>query len=212
MTNFRRNTRILQTVKPQQADELQTALAQDALTLSSFGCHLIFEPIDNISSREFAEFIIKANYLYGRDHVATVLINSPGGSVYDGFGIIDLMECSRVKIQTVAIGCVASMASLIFVAGSPGHRVMSRNAYMMTHQFSEYLEGKYHDLVAMRAHEDELHDKFIAFYKKHSTMTETQINNILLKSSDTYISAERALEYGLCDKVQDPWEEASDLH
>jgi ATP-dependent protease ClpP protease subunit len=119
------------------------------------------------------------------------------------------MECSKVKIQTVAIGCVASMASLIFVCGTPGLRVMSRNAYIMTHQFSEYLEGKYHDLVAARSHEDELHARFVDFYKKHSNMTEQQINDILLKSSDTYINAEKALEYGLCDKIADPWEESN---
>jgi len=207
MQNFKRNGRIAQPARNQAHEDLQTILAQDAMTLESFGSHLIFEPIDSESSRYFAEFIIKSNYLYGKDHVATVLINSPGGSVYDGFGIIDLMECSKVKIQTVAIGCVASMASLIFVCGTPGLRVMSRNAYIMTHQFSEYLEGKYHDLVAARTHEDELHARFVSFYKKHSTMTEQQINEILLKSSDTYINAEKALEYGLCDKIQDPWEE-----
>lgn len=210
MQNFRRNGRIQVPGRKltESQEDLQQILATDAMSLASFGTHLIFEPIDSESARYFAEFIIKANYLYNsKDHVATVLINSPGGSVYDGFGIIDLMECSKVKIQTVAIGCVASMGSLIFVAGTPGHRIMSRNAYMMTHQFSEYLEGKYHDLVAARTHEDELHDRFVQFYKKNSAMTEKQINEILLKSSDTYINAERALEYGLCDKIQDPWED-----
>jgi hypothetical protein len=74
MQNFKRNGRIPTPNKnSREQEDLQNVLAQDAMSLASFGAHLIFEPIDGESARYFAEFIIKSNYLYGKDHTATVL-------------------------------------------------------------------------------------------------------------------------------------------
>jgi ATP-dependent Clp protease protease subunit len=151
------------------------------------------------------EFILKANYVFPKDQPVTIFLNSPGGDVYSGFGTIDLMECSKVKIQTVTIGIVASMASLIFTAGTKGMRIMSKNSFIMTHQFSGYFEGKYHEMIAQRTHEDDLQQRFIQHFLRHSKMNEEEIKDILLRSSDTYISAKEALRWGLCDKIQDPW-------
>lgn len=173
--------------------------------LSSIGAYMLFGEIHEESTEDLCEFIIKANYLFTDEQPITLLINSPGGSVYDGFGIIDLMESSKLKIQTVAIGMVASMAALIFTTGTKGMRVMSRNSFVMTHQFSQTLEGKYHDFIAQRAHEDDLHNRFIQHFLRHTKMNEKQINDILLGSADKFISAKEALKYGICDQVKDPW-------
>lgn len=185
-----------------KSDEPVTA---DSFSLASIGAYMLFTGIDEDSSKDFCEFIIKANYVFPADQPITLLINSPGGVVYDGFGMIDLMECSRLKIQTVAIGVVASMAALIFTAGTKGMRTMSKNAFIMTHQFSTWVEGKYHDLVATRAHEDVLHQRFVQHFQRHSKMTEKQINEVLLGSSDKWLTAKDALKLGLCDRIQDPW-------
>ena len=166
---------------------------------------MLFRPVDEESSEDLCEFIIKSNYIFPPDQPLTILINSPGGGVYDGFGIIDLMECSRLKIATVAIGVVASMASMIFTAGSKGMRTMSRNSYIMTHQFHNWFEGRYHEFVAGRDHEDDLHQRFIQHFVRHSKMTEKQVADILLGPSDKWINAKDALKYGLCDRIQDPW-------
>jgi ATP-dependent Clp protease protease subunit len=115
------------------------------------------------------------------------------------------MDCSRLKIQTVAIGVVASMAALIFTAGTKGLRTMSRNSFIMTHQFSNWLEGRYHEFVAQRSHDDELHNRFIQHFVRNSKLSEKQVKDILLGPSDKYLSAADALKYGLCDRVQDPW-------
>ena len=192
------NKEVQQSYKQEERFEL--------ITLQSLGAYMLFRPIDDESSQDLCEFIIKANYSFAPDQPLTILINSPGGSVYDGFGIIDLMECSRLKIQTVAIGMVGSMAALLFSAGTKGMRIMSRNSYIMTHQFSQGVEGKYHEFIAQRSHEDELHNRFVQHFIRHTKMTEKQINDILLGASDKWISAKEALKYGLCDKIQDPWE------
>lgn len=179
----------------------------DNISLASMGAYLFFDEVNSETTKDLCEFLVKANYIFGpTNQSVTILVNSPGGDVYDGFGIVDLMECSKVKIQTVGIGQVVSMASLIFTAGSKGLRVMSRNSFIMTHQFYSYFEGKYHELVAQRDHDDALQERFVQHFLKHSKMTEKQIKSVLLAKSDYWIDAKEALKLGLCDKIQDPWE------
>ena len=180
--------------------------SMDDFTLESVGAYMLFDDIDQDSAKDLCEFIIKANYVFEKDQPLTILINSPGGGVYDGFGIIDLMESSKLVIQTVGIGMMASMASLIFTAGTKGKRIMSRNSFIMTHQFHQGVEGKYHEFVAQRAHEDDINERFIQHFVRHTKMSEKQVREILLGSSDKWISAKEALEYGICDAIKDPWE------
>ena len=184
----------------------QEVFSIDNFSLQSIGAYMIFSEINEDSSRNLCEFIIKANYVFPPDQPLTLLINSPGGSVYDGFGIIDLMKSSKLEIQTVGIGMIASMAALIFVAGTKGKRVMSKNSYLMTHQFFQAVEGRYHEFIAQRSHEDDLHNKFVKHFLDHTKLNEQQINEILLGSTDRMISAEQALEYGMCDVIQEPWD------
>jgi len=183
------------------------ALTVDSVSLQQMGAYMLFDEINYMTCQGLCEFIIKANYIFPADQPLTIFLNSPGGGVYDGFGTIDLMECNRLKIQTVAVGMVASMAALIFTAGTKGMRVMSKNSFILTHEFSNYFEGKYHEFVAQRAHEDDLQERFIQHFKRHSKLNEMQIKDILLRSSDTYINAKDAVKYGLADKIRDPWED-----
>ena len=187
------------------AVEVLTDFGIDDVPLHSLGAYMLFDEVCPESVQGLCEFIIKANYIFPKEKPLTILINSPGGDCYDGFSVIDLMETSRLKIQTVAIGLIASMASMIVTAGSPGMRVMTKNAFIMTHQFSTYFEGKYHEILATRDHDDELHRRFIEHFRKHTTMTEKQIKDVFLGPSDKWITAKEALKYGLCDRIQNPW-------
>lgn len=202
-TGFKRKSANEQ--RSQRSSSDPDVLSMDMLSLQSLGAYMMFDPVDAYSMHGLNEFILKANYVFPEDQPVTIFLNSPGGDVYSGFGTIDLMECSRIKIQTVTVGIVASMAALIFTAGTKGMRIMSKNSFIMTHQFSSYLEGKYHELIAQRDHEDDLQSRFITHFLRHSKMNESEIKDVLLRSSDTYISAKEAVKYGLCDRIQDPW-------
>jgi ATP-dependent Clp protease protease subunit len=195
-------------VQETTADESGTS-PMDTVSLASLGVYMFFEDVNPTSTKNLSEFIIKANCLFDDDQPLTILINSPGGCVYHGFGIIDLMEASRLPIQTVAVGSVCSMGSIIFTSGTPGMRVMSKNAYIMTHQFNDWTEAKYHEFVAQRKHHDDLHNRFVEHFVRTSKMSEAQVKDILLGSSDKWISAQEALEYGLCDMIKDPFGQES---
>ena len=184
---------------------IESPMSVDTMSLSSIGVYMMFRPVDEESAEHLCEFIIKSNFMLPHTQPLTIMINSPGGSVYDGFGIIDLMECSRLKVHTVAVGAVASMGAVIFTAGSKGNRTMTKNSFIMTHQFSSMMFGKYHELVATREHEDILQDRMVEHFVRNSKMTEKQVRDVILGPSDKWITAAEALKYGLCDRIQDPW-------
>ena len=178
----------------------------DDVDLDKLGVHMMFGEINEDVCLEACEFIIKSNFTFHASKILTVMINSPGGDVYDGFGIIDLMGSSRLRIRTVAIGSIASMGAVIFTAGTPGQRIMTKNAYMMTHQFSQSQDAKYHKLVATREHEDEIHNRFVKHFVSTTKMNEREVKDIILGPSDKWLNAEECLKLGLCDKIQNPWD------
>src|SRR5437763_15582758 len=61
-------------------------------------------------------------------------INSPGGSVSAGFGIIDTMKFLRCDVATTCIGMAASMGAILLSAGSKGKRAVLQNSQVMLHQ------------------------------------------------------------------------------
>ena len=50
----------------------------------------------------------------------SIYINSPGGSVYAGYGIYDTMQFISSDVSTICTGMAASMASVLLVAGTKG--------------------------------------------------------------------------------------------
>lgn len=129
-----------------------------------------------------------------------IILNSPGGYTDAGNAFIDLMQWCRLKVRTIALGEIASMATLIFIHGD--ERVMAPNSIAMIHQFSSANMGNYTDLVAYRKYEDieqKRHLKMFVNCSKYKT--EEDVQKYLLKSHDNYLTPEEMMEHGLCDGV-----------
>lgn len=188
--------------------DLQTILSFDALTLGNLGTHLLFDEINEVSAKTCAEFIIKSNLVFN-DRTLTLFINSEGGGVADGFSIIDVMNTSRLPIRTVGIGMIASMGLLILCAGTRGERVITKNTEIMAHQFSAFMGGKHHELMAVQKSYIRLQNQFIKHFKLHSKMTEKQIQSILFAPSDMYLEPHELLKFGLVDHVVDYFDQPS---
>lgn len=178
-------------------------LPMDNFSIQALGSHMVFGEIDEHTSLVTIEFLLKANMLLPDSYVLNLFVNSPGGHVTDGFAIIDVMETSRLPIQTVGVGLIASMALLILAAGTKGRRVITKNSAIMAHQFYSYLEGKHHELVAGQKRHVQLEHQFIKYFMTHSSMTEKQIKDILLAPSDRWLTPNECKKYGLCDVVSE---------
>jgi ATP-dependent Clp protease protease subunit len=130
-------------------------------------------------------------------------INSPGGSVSAGFGIIDTMKFLRCDVETTCIGMAASMGAVLLSAGTKGKRYVLQNSQVMLHQplIGGVLQGPATDLGIEAKHMLRLRDrlyKMMADYTGKST-------DVIHRDFDRnkWLFAEEAVEYGCADRVLD---------
>ena len=138
---------------------------------------------------------------YGNLSFLTLIINSAGGNLDDAFALIDVMEGSRVPIRTVGLGMIASAALMIFMSGRKGYRTLSPNTSILSHQWSCGVYGKRHELVSVQNQFDIIDKKVYNLYKSKTKLSKTNIYKTLLPPSDVWLTAEEALDYGICDKI-----------
>ena len=130
-------------------------------------------------------------------------INSPGGSVSAGFGIVDTMKHLRCDVATTCIGMAASMGSFLLAAGTKGKRFCLPNSQVMLHQplIGGVLQGPATDLGIEAKHMLRLRDRL---YKLMGEYTGKDYDTIKRDfDRNKWLFAEEAVAYGCADKVQD---------
>ena len=131
-------------------------------------------------------------------------INSPGGSVSAGLGIIDTMKFLRCDVATTCIGMAASMEHFLSAGrGHRGKRAALPNSQVMLHQplIGGVLQGPATDLGIEAAHMLRLRDRL---YKLMSDFTGKPAETIHRDfDRNKWLFAEEAVEYGCCDRVLD---------
>jgi len=130
-------------------------------------------------------------------------INSPGGSVSAGFGIIDTMRYLRCDVATTCIGMAASMGAALLAMGARGKRFVLPNAQVMLHQplIGGVLQGPATDLGIEAKHMLRLRDRL---YKMLADATGKTIDTFHRDfDRNKWLFAEEAVEYGCADKVLD---------
>ena len=133
----------------------------------------------------------------------TLVISSYGGIVDFSMAITDIMQGSVIPIHTVGLGVIASCGLMIFMAGQKGHRILTPNTSILSHQYSGGTGfEKEHELVAAKRSFDMTTQKMLAHYKKHTGLSEKKIRERLLPPGDVWLSAEEALELKLCDQIK----------
>lgn len=142
--------------------------------------------------------VLKYRPIEDAEKPITVLLNSNGGDVYEALGIIDYFDSLSVPINVIARGRAMSAAAMILCSAS-GLRAASKNTTIMLHEASAEIYGKTADLKANADHIDELED---SFYKMLATKS-NQTEEFWIKAcrKDFYLTAAKALEYGLIDTI-----------
>ena len=140
------------------------------------------------------------NLAHESDDDITLYINSPGGSVTDGFAIYDVMNLIKPDVSTVVMGSAASMAAFLLCSGTKGKRYALPNAEIMIHQ---PLGGtglvQETNLQIVAEHLAEIRAKLEGIMSKNTGQPLAKIH--VDCERDNYMSAEEALEYGLIDKI-----------
>ena len=155
--------------------------------------------------REMANDIV-AQLMYLQDvgdEPIQIYINSGGGEVNAGLFIYDVLQTMKVPVDIYCTGIAASMAALLLAGGQPGHRFILPHSKVMIHEplISNGVGGS---ATSIRNISDSiLETRAIAngILAKHTGKTLEEIDRAT--SFDNYMNAEKAVEFGLCDKVVD---------
>lgn len=129
----------------------------------------------------------------------TLIVNSPGGEVYNGLAIADAINLSKTPINVVVLGRAMSMGLLIAVCGH--YRSASKNARFMYH------EGSYEASGTGKIHKNELaeYTKLEKIYDdmlmQKSKLTIKELKNIKTSAKEWYFDANTALKLGIIDQI-----------
>ena len=184
-------TVIEQTNRGERAYDIYSRLLKDRIIMLGSAID------DNVANSIVAQLLFletenpeKDIYLY---------INSPGGSITAGMAIYDTMQYIKPQVSTICIGMAASMGAFLLAAGEKGKRFALPNSEVMIHQPLGGAQGQ--------ATEIEIAAKRILFMRE-------RLNQILAERTgqdyetiardterDNFMTAERALVYGLVDKI-----------
>ncbi|WP_246942584.1 ATP-dependent Clp endopeptidase proteolytic subunit ClpP [Bacillus pinisoli] len=184
-------TVIEQTNRGERAYDIYSRLLKDRIIMLGSAID------DNVANSIVSQLLFLAAEDPDKD--ISLYINSPGGSITAGMAIYDTMQFIKPKVSTICIGMAASMGAFLLAAGEKGKRYALPNSEVMIHQPLGGAQGQ--------ATEIEIAAKRILFLR-------SKLNEILAERTgqpievierdterDNFMTAEKALEYGLVDQV-----------
>jgi len=127
-------------------------------------------------------------------------INSYGGSVFAGFGSVDYIRNCEVPVVSIIDGCAASAATIMSVVAT--ERLMHEHAFMLIHQLSSGMWGKFEAMKDDMKNNELLMKKIIGIYEEHTNIPKSKIKDILKR--DLWWDAKTCLKYGLVDDIITP--------
>jgi ATP-dependent Clp protease protease subunit len=126
-------------------------------------------------------------------------INSPGGSVYAGFGIYDTMHLISPDVATICTGMAASMAAVLLCSGAAGKRAALNHSRVMLHQPLGGVQGPASDIEITAREVLKVKKELYTILAKHSGQEYQKIHDV--SDRDFWMIAAEAKEFGIIDEV-----------
>ena len=184
---------IEQTGRGERSYDIYSRLLKDRIIFLGGGV------TDDIASLVVAQLLFLANEDAKSD--IHLYINSPGGSVTAGLGILDTMQFVKPDICTYIIGQAASMGSVLACSGTKGKRYTLPNSRNLMHQplLGGVMEGQATDLEIEAREMLRLRDRLYRVYAEATGQTTDTIEKDCDRNK--WLDEAEMLEYGLVDKV-----------
>ena len=129
----------------------------------------------------------------------SLYINSPGGSVSDGFAIFDTMNYIKCDVSTICVGTAASMGAFLLAAGAKGKRFALPNSEIMIHQPLGGARGQATDIAIQAEHILKLKKRLTKILAENTGQPFEKVSADCER--DFFMTAKEANEYGIVDKV-----------
>ena len=163
--------------------------------------YLFHQDFTNESTANAIRFILERNLMTDPPACMKMIINSPGGDVTSAFAMIDTIKGSRVPIYTYGLGQISSCGLLAFISGQKGHRYITKNTAILSHQYSWGSYGKQHELMSKVKEFENTSERILEHYKKCTGLSEKKIKEYLLPSNDVWLTAKEAVNLGIADEI-----------
>jgi ATP-dependent Clp endopeptidase proteolytic subunit ClpP len=160
----------------------------------------LYDPIDSwggywgVSAKEF---VAALDALPADTAEIQLLINSPGGDVFEGLAILNALRRHSAKVTTVVEGLAASAASFVALGGD--EVVMARNAELMVHDAWGVVVGNAEDMAQMATNLNRISDNIASIYADKSGGAVADWRAIM--RAETWYSATEAVDAGLADRI-----------
>ena len=136
----------------------------------------------------------------GHEEPVTVFINSPGGEIFSGFAIFDMLTFIACPVTTSVTGFAASRGSILSLAADKGRRFAMPQAKIMIHQpLLMGYQGRASECEIQAREILKTRDHLVKLYSEQTGKSREEIKKAL--DRDNWFTAKEALEYGLLDKV-----------
>lgn len=187
-------------ISPTIIEERQLNIAQMDVFSRLMMDRIIFlgVPIDDYVSN-----IIQAQLLFLESTDAEkdiqIYLNTPGGSVYAGFGIYDTMQYINPDVATICTGMAASMGAVLLCSGTKGKRTALKHSRVLIHQPMGGVSGQASDIEITAREILKLKKELYEIISEHSGQTIKKIEKD--GDRDYWMTAIEAKEYGMIDEV-----------
>mgnify|MGYP000539821046 FL=1 len=133
------------------------------------------------------------------DKDISLYIDSPGGDVYAGLGILDTMNFIKPDVSTICVGMAASMGAVLLAAGAKGKRLALPNSMVMIHQPSSGVQGQQTDIQIIADETKWIRQRINELLSDYTGQPIEKVNADTER--DNYLRAQEACDYGLVDRV-----------
>ncbi|RLC85051.1 MAG: ATP-dependent Clp protease proteolytic subunit [Chloroflexi bacterium] len=136
----------------------------------------------------------------------SLYLHSPGGEIAAGLAIYDTLQLVHAPISTIAVGMTASMATILLTAGTPGRRYALPHATIHLHQPLGGVQGQASDIEIAAREILRMRTLINQLLMHHTGLSEEDIDKFT--DRDFYMTAEKAVEYGIVDRILQPEQES----
>lgn len=147
-------------------------------------------------AKDIVEKLLKLDFINHKE--ITIIINSPGGSVSAGFAIYDTMNYIKSPVITICCGRAASMGAILLLNGS--RRYCLPNSSVMLHEVSSGTFGKLTEMQEKVEHTRKTNDRLLGIIAEKTGKSLKQVKRDTI-NKDAWMYPEKALEYGIIDKI-----------
>ena len=136
------------------------------------------------------------------DKDISLYVDSPGGDVYAGLGIIDTMNFIKPDVSTICVGMAASMGAFLLASGTKGKRFALPNSEILIHQpliGGQGISGQTTDIQIHANHMVHIRNKMNTLLSQYTGQPLETIQKDTER--DNYMTAQQAKDYGLIDEI-----------